>query len=110
VRVTPSADFRLDGDDVHTVLPVAPWEAALGATATLRTLDGNVRVKVPAGSSSGRKIRLKGKGYPNADQGRGDLYAEVRVEVPTELSSEERELLERWAATSKFNPRSEDRG
>jgi curved DNA-binding protein len=110
VRVSPSADFRLDGDDVQTILPVTPWEAALGATVTLRTLDGSVRVKVPAGSSSGRKIRLKGKGYPNADKERGDLYAEVRVEVPTELSSEERELLERWATLSKFNPRPEDRG
>lgn len=109
VRIIPSEHFRLDGDDVQTTLPVTPWEAALGATVTLRTLDGTVRVKVPAGSSSGRKIRLKGKGYPNADKERGDLYAEVRVEVPPELSPEERELLERWSQVSKFNPRPEDR-
>lgn len=109
VQLRPSVHFRLDADDVYTPLPVAPWEAALGASVTLLTLDGNVRVKVPAGSSTGRKIRLKGKGYPKAEGERGDLYAELRVEVPPSLAPEERELLERWAAVSKFNPREEAR-
>jgi curved DNA-binding protein len=109
VQLRPSDRYRLEDEDVHTVLPVTPWEAALGATVTLPTLDADVRVKVPAGSSSGRKIRLKGKGYPNADGTRSDLYAELRIHVPSELDPEERELLERWAAKSKFNPRSEDR-
>ncbi len=109
VQLHPSEAFRLEGDDVFTLLPVAPWEAALGASVTLPTLDGSVRVKVPAGSSSGRKIRLKGKGYPGAGGERGDLYAELRVAVPTELGTEERELLERWAAISAFNPRPEVR-
>lgn len=109
VRLRPSPDFRLEGDDVHTYLPVTPWEAALGTTATLRTLDGTVRVKVPPGSSSGRKIRLKNKGYPSADGTRGDLYAEIRIEVPAELGTEERELVERWAKISRFSPRPEDR-
>lgn len=108
VQLKPSESFRLEGSDVHTTLPVAPWEAALGATVTLRTLDGSVRVKVPPGSSSGRKIRLKGKGYPTADGARGDLYAEVRIEVPAELSAEERQLLERWAEISRFRARAED--
>jgi curved DNA-binding protein len=109
VQLRPSDDFRLEGNDVHTVLPVTPWEASLGGAANLRTLDGSVRVKVPAGSSSGRKIRLKNKGYPAADGTRGDLYAEVRVDVPTELGPEERKLVERWAEISKFNPRLEER-
>jgi curved DNA-binding protein len=109
VQLRPSEQFRLDGDDVYTPLPVTPWEAALGASVSLPTLDGSVRLKVPAGSSTGRKIRLKGKGYPKAEGGRGDLYAELRVDVPTELSAEERELLERWATLSKFNPRQEER-
>src|SRR6185369_2564006 len=108
VQLHPSAAFRLEESDVHTVLAVAPWEAALGATATLRTLDGTVRIKVPAGSSSGRKIRLKNKGYPVGDGTRGDLLAEVRIVVPAELSAEERELLERWAKLSKFSARPED--
>jgi curved DNA-binding protein len=109
VQLRPSEQFRLDGDDVYTPLPVTPWEAALGASVSLPTLDGSVRLKVPAGSSTGRKIRLKSKGYPTADGGRGDLFAELRVEVPSELTAEERELLERWAALSEFNPRQEER-
>jgi curved DNA-binding protein len=108
VQLRSSGRFRLEGDDVHTALPVAPWEAALGATATLGTLDGSVRVKVPPGSSSGRKIRLKGKGYPTSAGTHGDLYAEIRIEVPTGLEPEERRLLEQWAAISKFKPRPED--
>jgi curved DNA-binding protein len=108
VRLRPSERFRLDGDDVYTTLPVAPWEAALGASVTLPTLESSVRVKVPAGSSSGRKIRLKGKGYPSAGGTRGDLYAEVRIEVPSMLSEEERTLLARWAEISSFRARPED--
>ncbi len=108
VRVTSSDTFRLDGADLHTLLDVAPWEAALGASATLRTLDGSVRVKIPAASSSGRKIRLKGKGYLETDGARGDLYAEIRITIPAELSDEERTLLERWAAISQFKARGED--
>jgi curved DNA-binding protein len=108
VRLRPSERFRLEGDDVYTTLAVAPWEAALGASVGLQTLDGSVRVKVPAGSSSGRKIRLKGKGYPGAEGSRGDLYAELRIDVPSELSAEERQLLERWAEVSRFRARPED--
>ncbi|HVZ37177.1 MAG TPA: DnaJ C-terminal domain-containing protein [Polyangiaceae bacterium] len=108
VQLHSSSDFRLEGNDVSTFLPVAPWEAVLGATVTLRTLDGTVRVKVPPGSSSGRKIRLKNKGYPGVDGARGDLYGEIRIVVPPQASAEERELLERWAQLSKFSPRPED--
>jgi curved DNA-binding protein len=108
VQLQPSQRFRLEDNDVFTVLPVTPWEAALGAGVTLPTLDGAVRIKVPEGSSSGRRIRLKGKGYPSPAGDRGDLYAELRVDVPPELGAEERALLQRWAALSKFNPRPED--
>jgi curved DNA-binding protein len=108
VQLRGNDRFRLEGDDVYTTLPVAPWEAGLGATVPLNTLDGSVRVKVPPGSSSGRKIRLRGKGYGTADGARGDLYAELRVDVPTELSAEERELLQRWSEKSRFDPRAEE--
>jgi curved DNA-binding protein len=103
-----SERFRLEGDDAYTTLPVTPWEAGLGATVTLTTLDGEVRVKVPAGSSTGRKIRLRGKGYGKSGGPRGDLYAEIRIEMPPALSDEERQLLERWSQTSKFSPRAEE--
>jgi len=108
VRLRPSERFRLEGDDVYTTLAVAPWEAALGASVTLSTLEGSVKVKVPPGSSSGRKIRLKGKGYPTLEGSHGDLYAELRVDVPGQLSDEERQLLERWAQISSFRARPED--
>jgi curved DNA-binding protein len=109
IQLRPSENFRLEGDDVHTHLPITPWEGSLGATATLPTLGGNVRVKVPPGSSSGRKIRLKNQGYPTPQGTRGDLYAEIRIMVPSELTPEEHEIAVRWAEVSTFKPRPEDR-
>jgi curved DNA-binding protein len=100
VRVKPDRRFRVEGRDLHTDLPVAPWEAALGATVEVPTLDGSSRVKVPPGSSCGRRLRLRGQGL-----GSGDLYARVRIDVPKELAKEERELFERLAEVSSFDPR-----
>jgi curved DNA-binding protein len=100
IRVRPDKRFRVEGRDVYTDLPVTPWEAALGAEVEVRTLDGTVDVKVPAGTSSGRKLRLRGQGMAG-----GDLYAVVQIHVPKRLSGEERELFERLAAVSDYNPR-----
>ena len=102
--------FRLEGDDLYTALPLSPWEAALGATVTIRTLDGSGRVMVPPGSSSGRRIRLKGQGWPRRGGDRGDLYAEVQIDIPRSLSERERELMEKLAEASSFEPRSWDKG
>jgi curved DNA-binding protein len=100
VRIRPDRRFRVDGRDVYTDLPVTPWEGALGATVEVETLDGTAQVKVPAGSSSGRKLRLRGQGL-----GDGDLYAVVQIHVPKRLNRRERELFERLAEVSDFNPR-----
>jgi len=105
VELRPNSTFRLAGRDLYTTLVVAPWEAALGADATLSTLDGKVRVKIPAGSSSGRRIRLKGRGFPDPQGGAGDLYAEIEIVVPTSLSDDERRLFEELAQRSTFQPR-----
>lgn len=105
VTILPNERFRLQGFDVYTPLPVAPWEAALGATVTLPVLDGSVRLKVPPGSSTGRQIRLPDKGYPRADGGRGDLYAEVRIMVPDHLDDRERKAMQELAEHSSFRPR-----
>jgi curved DNA-binding protein len=105
VRLKPHPRFRVDGRDLHLDLPVAPWEAALGATVEVPTLTGTARTRVPPGSSSGRKLRLRGQGMPGPRGGHGDLYATVRIEVPKKLSDEERELFERLASVSNFNPR-----
>jgi curved DNA-binding protein len=105
VRLRPHPRFRVDGRDLHTDLPVTPWEAVLGATAELPTLGGTTRVRVPPGSSTGRKLRLRGEGMPGPGDAKGDLYATVKVEVPRAPSDEERELFERLAEVSSFNPR-----
>jgi curved DNA-binding protein len=105
VRIGPHPRFRLEGDDLHTDVPVAPWEAALGATVEVRTLDGPAQVKVPSGSSCGRRLRLRGEGMPRPRGGRGDLYAEVRIMVPRTLSDAEREAFERLAQVSDYDPR-----
>ena len=79
--------------------------AALGATIPVQTLGGEVKVRVAPGSSSGRRLRLRGEGMPNPKGKPGDLYAEVRVMVPKTLSRRERELFEELAAVSDFDPR-----
>jgi curved DNA-binding protein len=105
VRLKPHPRFRLKGEDLSTDLPVAPWEAALGATVELKTLDGVAKLKVPPGSSCGRRLRLRDEGMPRAAGGRGDLYAEVKILVPKKLSRAERKAFEELAEASKFDPR-----
>lgn len=105
VKLAPDARFRFEGGDLITALPVTPWEAALGTVAPLTTLDGEVKLKIPAGTSSGRRIRLRGKGYPREDGERGDLYAALEIVVPETLSDRERELFEELAKISEFKAR-----
>ncbi|MFQ5526210.1 MAG: DnaJ C-terminal domain-containing protein [Thermoanaerobaculia bacterium] len=105
VEILPHPNFRLDGADLLTVIPVTPWEAALGGQATVRTLDGDVTVKIPAGSSSGRKVRLRGKGFPAKNGANGDLLGEIRIMVPSTLGRRDRELFEQLAESSEFDPR-----
>ena len=105
IQLRPHAHYRFEGKDLITPLPLAPWEAALGASVGVRTLDGSVRIKVPPGSSSGKRIRLKGKGYPVGRGRRSNLYAELQVVVPEALDARERELFEQLASASDFRPR-----
>jgi len=100
MRLRPHPRFRVDGRDLHVTLPVSPADAALGATVQVGTLDSTARVKVPAGSSSGRRLRLRGKGLPNPSGSPGDLYATVQIEVPRHLSDDEREAYERLRRVS----------
>jgi len=105
VYLKPHPRFRREGDDLQVDVRVAPWEAALGATVPVSTLSGTAQVRVPAGSSGGRRLRLRGRGLPTAGGERGDLYAAVQIVVPKHLSEEERELFEQLAAASEFDPR-----
>ena len=92
-------------DDVQIQLPVAPWEAALGAKVEAPTLDGPVMMTVPEGSQGGRRLRLRGQGLKRKHGGRGDLYLQLKILVPSKLSAREKELFEKLAVESKFNPR-----
>jgi curved DNA-binding protein len=106
VRITPDNRYRLDGRDVYVDLPLTPWEAALGATVAVDTPGGEAKVRVRSGTSSGKRLRLRGRGLPNPHGADGDLYAEVKIVVPRALTPEERRLFEELAATSTFDPRS----
>ncbi|MFL6193667.1 MAG: DnaJ C-terminal domain-containing protein [Thermoanaerobaculia bacterium] len=97
IEITPDPRFRVEGSDIHTTVPVSPPEAALGGEADVETPNGPVRVRIPAGSSSGRKIRLRGRGLAQSGGGKGDLLAEIRIVLPERLSERERELYEQLA-------------
>jgi curved DNA-binding protein len=105
VRLKPHPGFHVEGRDLYVDLPVAPWEAALGAEVPVPTLERSARVKVPPGSSSGRRLRLREQGLPGTNGSSGDLYAVVEIHVPKRLGKRERELFEQLAETSKFDPR-----
>jgi curved DNA-binding protein len=108
VRLAPHPRYQVSGRDLTVELPLAPWEAALGTVVPVDTPAGEAKVVVPPGSSSGRRLRLRGRGLPNPRGTPGDLYAEIRIMVPTQLSGEERRLFEELAAVSDFNPRSSE--
>jgi curved DNA-binding protein len=109
VRLRPDPRFRLEGRDLHVEVPIAPWEAALGATIEVPTLDGSAKVKVPPGTSTGRRLRLRGQGWPGPRGGHGDLYAHVKIVVPEHLDKTERKLFEELAKKSHFHPREANR-
>ncbi|MGW4032514.1 DnaJ C-terminal domain-containing protein [Streptomyces sp. NPDC004838] len=105
VRIAPHPRYRLSGRDIHVDLPVTPWEAALGATVPVTGPGGSAKVHIPPGTSTGRRLRLRGEGMPHPKGTAGDLYAEIRVKVPSSPTPRERELFEELAAVSTFDPR-----
>jgi curved DNA-binding protein len=105
VRLAPHPRYRVEGRDITVELRLAPWEAALGASVTIEGPGGEAKLKVPAGTSSGRRLRLKGRGLPNPKGKPGDLYAEARIIVLPRLNAKERDLFQQLAAVSDFDPR-----
>jgi curved DNA-binding protein len=106
VHIAPDSRYRVDGRNVIVQLPLAPWEGALGASVAVDTPGGEAKVRVRPGTSSGQKLRLRGRGIPNPRGKPGDVIAEARIMVPRSLSAEERRLFEELAASSTFDPRS----
>jgi DnaJ-class molecular chaperone len=106
IRLRPHPVFTVNGDDLEVELPVAPWEAVLGANVQAPTIDGKVGLKIPAGAKSGQRLRLRGQGLNKRKGGRGDEYVRLKVVVPTDVSDEERRLYEDLKRVSRFEPRS----
>ncbi len=111
VHFLPHPRFTVQGvGDLVTELPVAPWEAVLGARVPVETLEGQVELTIPPGSQNGKPLRLRGQGMRRRDGTRGDLYVRLKVMVPTKPSPEERRLFEQLATVSSFRPREIARG
>jgi curved DNA-binding protein len=106
VRLEPHALYKvLDGGNIQVDLPVTPWEAALGAQVRVPTLDGPVELTVPPNTQAGQRLRLRGQGMSRKGGGRGDQYARIQIVNPPSLSPTERELFQKLASESRFDPR-----
>ncbi len=101
VRLKPDARFKLDGDAVETEISVRPDQAALGCQIPVKTLDGRVRLTIPAMTRNGHRLRLPGKGWPRKQGGRGDLLVRVRIDLPEHLSEKEKKLYRQLAEERK---------
>jgi curved DNA-binding protein len=101
VRLAKHPDFEVDGHNLSHELELAPWEAALGAEISVPTLDGKVNIKIPAGTASGQKLRVRGRGLGKT----GDLLVVTRIVMPDKISDAQKKLWEELARESKFNPR-----
>lgn len=105
VRIAAHPDFRVKGHDIYCDLTIAPWEAVLGTTIPLKVPGGrSVQLKIPPGTGSEDQLRLKAYGLPSKNQP-GDLYIEISIETPSQVSAEEQALWEKLRDISKFNPR-----
>jgi curved DNA-binding protein len=106
VHIEPNKLFRLrDGHDTELELPLTPWEAVLGRTVSVPTLDGAVEMRIPPGSQGGQTLRLRGKGLARQGGGQGDQYVRLKIMVPPKPTEKELDLLKQLATESSFEPR-----
>jgi curved DNA-binding protein len=105
IRLERHPLFQVAGHDLYLELPLAPWEAVLGAQIEVPSLDGPLTLSVRPGARGGQKLRLAGKGLPRREDGAGDLYCVLQIVTPTVISEKEKELFRELAATSSFDPR-----
>jgi curved DNA-binding protein len=104
IEYRPHAQFEIDGLNVLHTLPLAPWEAALGATISVPTLGGAVDLKIPPNSDTGRKLRLRGRGLPGKPAA-GDQIVELEVRTPKAMTDEQKKLYREMEKTFAFDPR-----
>jgi curved DNA-binding protein len=105
IEVLPHEFFKMEGTDIVCDLPITPCEAILGGQIEAPTLDGWVKMTLPAGVRSGQRLRLGGKGYPAADGARGDQLVQIRIDVPRSISAQEKDLYEKLRQIESFKPR-----
>ncbi len=106
VRLAAHPDFTVRGADLYHEVGLAPWEAVLGAQISVPTLTGSVKVRIPAGTTHGRQLRIRGHGLPRPPgTARGDLYVVADIQLPAEVTAEEKDLWEKLSRVSRFNPR-----
>lgn len=107
IQLRPHPLFKPSGHDLYLELPIAPWEAVLGAQVEVPTLEGRVQVQIRPGSRAGQKLRLSGKGLPRPKGGAGDLYCVLQIVTPPKLSERETALYQELRDISKFDPRAD---
>jgi curved DNA-binding protein len=106
IKLIPHPLFDVEAHNLIISIPISPWEAALGASITVPTLSGKIKLNVPPNSNSGQKLRVKGKGL-QAKFGRGDMIGVLKIVMPTKMSDEESVLWEQFTQKSSFNPRAQ---
>jgi curved DNA-binding protein len=106
VRFAAHPEYIVRGSDLYYTLDLAPWEAVLGIRVIVPTLKDKVSVNIPAGTNQGRQLRVRGRGLPiGRTDGQGDLYVVINIELPANVTDEERGLWEKLSQISSFNPR-----
>ena len=105
LRLLPHQQFTVNSDDTEVQVSITPWEAALGASISVPTMDGKAEIRVPPGVASGQRLRLRGQGLNIRGGGRGDHYVRLKIVVPKELTDAERKLFEELSKISHFKPR-----
>jgi len=105
LKIKPHSNFTVSGDDITVEVPIAPWEAVLGATIEVPTIDGKAEMKIPAGAQGGQRLRMRGQGLNKRGGGRGDQYVKLKIVVPTHATDREKELYRDLSEASRLNPR-----
>lgn len=105
VRLARHPDFEVEDHNLVFTLDVAPWEAVLGASIPVPTLDGHLNIRIPAGTQNGQKMRVRGRGLPDRKSGKGDLIVAIRLSIPARVTEAERRLWEQLSRESQFRPR-----
>lgn len=107
INIEDGKKYKLNGKDLYTILPITPWEAALGTKTKVKSIDDTkTQIYIPNGVRAGEKIEIPEKGYTTTKGERGNLIAEIEIVVPTKLTQEEIEMFKKLKEISKFNPRS----